>query len=254
MISINEVLEKVWDIIVPLRGIAIQSEYWKKNPGEKKKVNDKINQLEEDFTKLKTEWEKINSEISKRDNWIDPTKLKEEAKKKSMVSAEDYNKLLANQKPDNLPDDWEEQLTDKKQLKIKLDAAQTDLSNEKQARQQAEREKDQRPNVTLEEYAKLQNKNEQLQQQLDAKHVFPELSGGSKVMEKLNNLIKGVDDKTSQGELDRVETRVCLKVIRDGLEKIVIELQKEVDLKDSRKRESVINTEHQNLQIQPPKK
>ncbi|MEG7978790.1 MAG: hypothetical protein NY202_02585 [Mollicutes bacterium UO1] len=42
-------------------------------------------------------------------------------------------------------------------MKTNLNTTQTDLSNEKLARQQAESERDQRPNITLEEYDKLQN-------------------------------------------------------------------------------------------------
>jgi hypothetical protein len=44
-------------------------------------------------------------EISNRNNWIDPANLEKEATKRGMVSAEDYKKVLENQKPENLPFD-----------------------------------------------------------------------------------------------------------------------------------------------------
>lgn len=48
-----------------------------------------------------------------RKDWIDPNQLEAEAIKRGMHSAAEYNKLLANQRPENLPSDWEQQIADK---------------------------------------------------------------------------------------------------------------------------------------------
>jgi hypothetical protein len=60
--------------------------------------------------------------------------LEDRAKEKGMVSAEDYQKLLTNQKPDNLPEDWEQQIADKDKYL---------------------QERNQRPNITIEKYNNL---------------------------------------------------------------------------------------------------
>ncbi|CAG8635303.1 3755_t:CDS:2, partial [Ambispora leptoticha] len=63
----------------------------------------------------------------------------------------------------------EKQLAKIKELETKLSAAQTDLSNEKQARQRVEKERDQRPNITFEDYERLLDELEKLKNGLGGK-------------------------------------------------------------------------------------
>ncbi|MCE8163692.1 MAG: hypothetical protein I3273_03750 [Candidatus Moeniiplasma glomeromycotorum] len=65
-----------------------------------------------------------------RVDWIDPNELEEKAQERGMVSAEDYNKVLENQKPENLPSDWEKQIADKDKYLRELEGWKNNFSNQ----------------------------------------------------------------------------------------------------------------------------
>jgi len=76
-----------------------------------------------------------------------------------MYSAEDYNKLLANQKPEDLPNDWKQQIADKDKYLQERDA-RPDITLEtwdNYKNRPTLEQYNSRPDITIEDYKRLLN-------------------------------------------------------------------------------------------------
>jgi len=198
MKGIKETIEEIKDIIVKLRAEAIDhTDDWKKYPHKRslKDINERIEKLWKDFSELESEWEKKDLEISNRNNWINPTDLEKEATKRGMVSAEDYKKVLENQKPKNLPSDWVQQIADKdKYLQERNERPNITVETWDNYKNRPTLEQyESRPNITVENYNSLLNN----QKPTDYESVKEKL-------EKLKNILGGRNLEQVQTDLNRI--------------------------------------------------
>ena len=198
MKGIKETIEEIKNVIVKLRAEAIDhTDDWKKYPHKRslKDVNERIEKLWKDFSELEAEWERKDLEISNRNNWIDPANLEKEATKRGMVSAEDYKKVLENQKPENLPFDWAQQIADKdKYLQERNERPNITVETWDDYKNRPTLEQyESRPNITIENYNALLNN----QKPTDYESVKEEL-------EKLKSILGGRNLEQVQTDLNRI--------------------------------------------------